>query len=87
MRCRNFFECARTENFFHFGLKGFGKKSVNIVIAIIYKNKSAVPDVFFKILSLVSRELNEFVTAQIAEWAAENVFASKRNDVFCCVDR
>ena len=56
------------------------------MIAVVHKHKAAIANIFFKILPLFGRELNQLVTTQIAKGTAENFITAQGHNVFLRVD-
>lgn len=66
--------------------EGAGKKSVDVVIAVVGKDKSSVADIFMKVGAFEGIELYELVTADIAKGVLKDVVAFEVDDLFLEVD-
>lgn len=84
---RYFLERRGAEYFFHLSFKRFREQAVDIVVAVINKQKAPLVDVFLEILSFVGRELDELVAAEVAERATEEGLTTERHNVFLGVHR
>ena len=66
--------------------EGPSKKSVDVMVAVVSKDESAVADIFMKVCAFEGIELHEFVTADITKWVLKDVVAFQVDDLFLEVD-
>jgi len=71
----------------HLRFEAAGKKAVDVVIAIVRKDKSPVLYISAEMLPLLGIELYQLVTADIAEGVLEDVGAIQVDDLFLQIDR
>ena len=62
MRFRNLLQAAISEQNIHLGFEGPGKEPVNIMVAVVGKNKSAMLHIFFEMIGFPGIELHQFVS-------------------------
>lgn len=83
----NLLQCLRPEGARHFLLERFGKKTVDIVIAVVHEHKTAVLNISFEMIPFLGRKFNQLMAAQVAKRAFEDFAATQRDYFFLLVDR
>src|SRR5690606_3983278 len=78
---RDLFQFSHPKYFFHLAFKGFGEKSVNIMVTIIGKHKSAIPYIFFKVFPFFRGKLHKTMPGNITERTLKNLITAQRNDI------
>lgn len=71
----------------HFFFKGFGEKPVNIMVAIIHKDKTSTLHVVFENLPLLLGKLHQLMPAEVAKWALINLLAAQLNHALFLIHR
>ena|SRR5438445_7258940 len=71
----------------HLRLETAGKEAVDVVIAVVRKDKPPILYISTEMLPLLGIELYQLVTADIAEGVLEDVGAIQVNDLFLQIDR
>ena len=66
--------------------EGPGKKTVDVVVAVVGKDESPVADIFMKIGAFEGIELYELVTADITKGVLKDVVGFEVDDLFLEVD-
>ncbi len=70
----------------HLRLEAAGKKTVDVMVAIVGKDKAPVLDVPVEMFALMRIELYQFVTADIAEGVLEDVRTVQVDELFLQID-
>ena len=71
----------------HLRFETAGKEAVDVVVAIVGKDKSPVVYIVAEMLSLLGIELYQLVTADITKGVLEDVGAIQVDDLFLQIDR
>jgi hypothetical protein len=69
------------------GFERLGKQAIDIVVAIVGEDESAMANVFFQVLALFAGKLHEFMSAQVTKRATENLIAAEWYNVLGGVNR
>lgn len=77
---RDLFEGIGSEDRGHLVFEGAGKETVDIVVAVVGEDKTAVVDITTEIISFPGVELNELVTADIGKWIMKDLGAVQVED-------
>src|SRR5882724_11115684 len=66
---------AAREDSFDLSLERFSENTIDVVIAVVDKDKSTVTDITAKVLALFFRKANQFVSSKIEERKGKDFFA------------
>ncbi|MFT7203531.1 MAG: hypothetical protein ACI8YP_002006 [Algoriphagus sp.] len=83
----DFLKGIGTKSLGHFSFETFGKKPVNIMIAIIGKDKAAILHVSLKVLSLLSGKLDELMSAEVAKRTFKDLRTAELHHFFLLIHR
>lgn len=81
-----FLQCAGPKKGMHLRFEAAGKKAVDVVIAIVRKDKPPILYISAEMLSLLRIELYQLVTADIAKGVLEDVGTVQVDDLFLQID-
>lgn len=81
-----FLQGVRPKEGMHLRFETAGKKAVDVVIAVVRKDKSPVLYISMEMLSLLGIELYQLVTADVTERVLEDVRAFQVDDLFLQID-
>src|SRR5882672_12800007 len=71
---------------FDLSLERFSEYTVDVVIAVVDKDKSTVTDVTAKVLALFFGKANQFVSSKIEEWESKDFFTVQVDDNLFGID-